>query len=104
MALVKKNSKTDNICKVTFSLPAQSAGDAKEVHIAGDFNAWDTADSAYKLTKKKDDSWSLTLDLEKGREYQFRYLVNGNRWENDWAADKYVPAPNTHEENSVVIL
>ena len=104
MALVKKNSKTGNICKVTFSLSAKSVGDAKEVHIAGDFNAWDTQGSAYKLTKKKDGSWSLTLDLEKGREYQFRYLLDGKRWENDWAADKYVPAPNTNEENSVVII
>ena len=24
---------------------------------------------------------------------QFRYLLDGSRWENDWAADKYIPAP-----------
>ena len=104
MALVKKNSKEGNICKVTFSLPAEAGGDAKDVRIAGDFNAWDASDGAYKLSQKKNGDWSVTLDLEKGREYQFRYLLDGVRWENDWAADKYVPAPNTHEENSVVIL
>jgi 1,4-alpha-glucan branching enzyme len=104
MALVKKNSKTKNIRKVTFSVPAESAGGAKEVRVVGDFNAWNIADDACKLTKKKDGSWSLTLDLETGREYQFRYLLDGTRWENDWAADKYVPAPNTIEDNSVVVL
>ena len=104
MALVKKNSKTKNMCKVTFSVSAEAAGGAKDVRVAGEFNAWGTADDTYKLTKKKDGSWSLTLDLKKGREYQFRYLIDGNRWENDWAADKYVPAPNTNEDNSVVIL
>jgi 1,4-alpha-glucan branching enzyme len=104
MALVKKNSKTGNICKVTFNLAAKAVKGVKDARIAGDFNEWDTTDAAYKMTKKKDGSYSITLDLEKGREYQFRYLFDKTRWENDWAADKYVPAPNTNEENSVVIV
>ena len=104
MAIVKKNSKTGNICRVTFSLPAEATGGAQDVRIVGDFNFWDTHDDAYKMTRKKDGEWSISLDLEKGMEYQFRYLIDGKKWENDWAADKYVPAPNTYEENSVVIL
>jgi hypothetical protein len=31
------------------------------------------------------------LELEPGREYQFRYLINGEHWWNDWNADDYVP-------------
>jgi 1,4-alpha-glucan branching enzyme len=103
MALIKKNLKAGNACNVTFSLPSQAANGAKEVCIAGDFNKWNVKDPAYKLKKKADGSFSITLKLEQGREYQFRYLIDKNHWENDWAADKYVPAPNSHEENSVVI-
>lgn len=103
MALVKKNLKTGNVCNVTFSLPSQAANGAKEVRIAGDFNKWDVKDPAYKLKARGDGSFSITLKLEQGREYQFRYLIDKKHWENDWAADKYVPAPNTNEENSVVI-
>ena len=40
--------------------------------------------------------------LPKGNEYQFRYLVNGRDWHNDWHADKYVP--NKYgSDNSVVV-
>ena len=41
----------------------------------------------------KDGSFSAKLELDAGREYQFRYLIDGSRWENDWKADKYIPAP-----------
>ncbi|MDR1315488.1 MAG: isoamylase early set domain-containing protein [Spirochaetales bacterium] len=103
MALVKKNLKTGNVCNVTFSLPSQAVNGAKEVCIAGDFNKWSTKDPAYKLKKKADGSFFITLKLEQGREYQFRYLINKKQWENDWMADKYVPAPTSLEENSVVV-
>jgi hypothetical protein len=41
--------------------------------------------------------------LEPGHDYQFRYLVDGETWLNDPAADKYVPNP-FGSENSVVIV
>ena len=33
--------------------------------------------------------WLLTVTLAPGT-YRFRYLLDGQRWENDWAADDYV--------------
>ncbi|MEZ4670286.1 MAG: isoamylase early set domain-containing protein [Anaerolineae bacterium] len=54
------------------------------------------------MKKQKDGSFSLSLDLEKGREYQYRYLVNGTEWHNDWNADKYTANPFSGD-NSVVI-
>jgi hypothetical protein len=33
----------------------------------------------------------VTVDLAAGRAYRFRYLLDGQRWDNDWAADAYVP-------------
>ena len=32
----------------------------------------------------------MTVDLDAGRAYRFRYLLDGQRWDNDWAADAYV--------------
>jgi hypothetical protein len=29
--------------------------------------------------------------LDAGRAYRFRYLLDDQRWENDWAADAYLP-------------
>ena len=29
--------------------------------------------------------------------------MDGKRWENDWKADKYIPAPFSNTDNSVVI-
>jgi 1,4-alpha-glucan branching enzyme len=102
MALTKKKDPNADRIKVTFSLPAQAVQGAKTVQLAGDFNSWNTTDPAGTMKKNKDGSYSVTLALEKGSEYQFRYLLDGVRWENDWEADTYVRAPHSHEDNSVV--
>jgi hypothetical protein len=41
------------------------------------------------MVKRKDGRWSTTLSLESGKEYRFRYLLDGKNWENDWNADRY---------------
>jgi len=84
-------------------LPFDAAVGAKKVALAGDFNAWNTADTLLKKNYKKR-VFSATLELEQGREYQFKYLIDDSRWENDWAADSYAPAPVGGTENSVVIV
>ena len=38
----------------------------------------------------KNGKFTTTLELENGRDYRFRYLVDENYWMNDWHADKYV--------------
>ena len=73
---------------------------AEAVHLVGDFNDWN--ESATPMKKLKSGRFMVTLELEKGREYQFRYPVNGTEWHNDWHADKYVPNP-FRGDNSVVI-
>jgi hypothetical protein len=74
-------------CKVTFRLPQAAAMGAQDVVIAGDFNNWDTA--ASPMTRLKNGDFKITLDLDAGMEYRFRYLIDGTRWENDWSADRY---------------
>ena len=34
---------------------------------------------------------SVTLDLDAGRTYAYRFWIDGDRWENDWRADAYAP-------------
>jgi CHAD domain-containing protein len=83
---------------VTFTLPAAVA--ALTVAICGEWNNW----SPYlDVMERVDEGFRLTLGLEVGRRYRYRYLLDGNRWENDWGADAYVP--NGHgSEDSVVDL
>ena len=86
-------------CKVTFELPEGIEG-ADDVYLVGDFNDWD--ERATKMEKKRGNRFTITLDLEPEREYQYRYLVNGKEWHNDWEADKYAPNPFSGD-NSVVM-
>ncbi len=84
--LKKKFFKTKPTCQVTFHLPEDV--EAKEANLVGEFNAWDATATPMKKVKGV---WKTTLELEKDREYQFRYVVDGGEWYNDEAADNYVP-------------
>ena len=94
--LKKKFFKTKPTCQVTFVLPVGIA--AEKASVVGDFNNWDENVDRMKKIKRV---WKTTIELEKGHEFQFRYLVNGTEWHNDDAADRYVPN-NIDGDNSVV--
>ncbi len=53
------------------------------------------------MQRVDDGTWSLTLDLESGRDYQYRYRTSDDVWHNDPAADAYAPNPHG-SDNSVV--
>ena len=73
--------------QVTFELPSSIW--AERVNLVGDFNQWST-DSHEMRQSGADGSWRITLELPAGHEYQFRYLINGDDWHNDWHADRYI--------------
>lgn len=102
MSLKKQFLKSKSVCKVTFRVPATAAKDANSITIVGDFNNWDIY--ATPMKKLKDGSFSAVVELETGRDYQFRYLLDETSWENDWEADRYVPSPYGNAENSVVAV
>jgi 1,4-alpha-glucan branching enzyme len=79
-------AKRSNTCKVTFELPPEITGSS--VALVGDFNDW--SPDATTMTRRKDGRFSTTLSLKTGRQYRYRFLIDGDRWENDWAADAYV--------------
>jgi 1,4-alpha-glucan branching enzyme len=102
MSIKKQYLKSKPVCKVTFRLPEDAAGAAGSANIVGEFNGWNIY--ATPMKRLKNGSFVLTLDLEPDREYQFRYLLDDETWENDGEADKYVPHPYGDGENSVVVL
>jgi len=55
-----------------------------------------------RYTPSKGGVFRVTLELDSGREYQFRYLVNGQHWCNHWHADAYVPG-GLGQDNCVVV-
>lgn len=102
MSLKKQFLKSKPECKVTFTLSKKAIGKAKNVMLVGEFNNW--SETATPMKKAKDGSVSVSLNLPTGREYQYRYLLDGKNWENDWQADKYTPSGIPGIENSVVAL
>ncbi len=102
MSIEKKYLKSKPVCKVKFIAPAELTAAAKSVTLAGDFNEWNMAET--KLRKQKTGMYATTINLEVGQEYQYRYVIDGERWENDYVADKYVPSNISTEENSVVVV
>jgi 1,4-alpha-glucan branching enzyme len=94
----KKYLEKNKSCKVTFILP--SAIEAHSAAVVGEFNDWDN--QATPMQQDKDGLWKAEIKLEAGREYEFRYHVNGEEWHNDWDADRYVMHPYGGE-NSVVV-
>ena len=102
MSIEKKLLKAKPVCKVKFSLSGDQYKSASSILLVGDFNNWQLGETPLKLTKTTG-AWSVSLDLETGKDYQFRYLIDGTNWENDPQADKFVPS-GLGSENSVLAL
>lgn len=102
MSLKKQYLKTKPSCKVTFSLPEGAAVNAKSVSLVGDFNEWSPDTNPMK--KNRNGSFSVTVELETGKSYHYRYLIDSSHWENDWEADAYVPTEFGDSENSIVVV
>ncbi len=99
--MLKKNYKeTDQkkVCHVTFKLPANV--NASSAHLLGEFNDWDP--TIHPMKRLKDGGFSVSLTLSPGI-YRFRYLLDGERWENDWEADSYMPNEYGSEDSVVEI-
>jgi 1,4-alpha-glucan branching enzyme len=75
-------------CRATLALPNFMS--AVDVSLVGDFNGWQR--KATPLTQDRKGHWTVTVDLDIGRAYQMRYLVDES-WLNDPSADAYVSNP-----------
>lgn len=100
-SLKKRYLKSGKTCKVTFRLPKAAVKDGKKVNLVGDFNNWNIRSTP--LNKLKNGEFKLDLNLDTGKEYKYKYLIDGEHWENDWNADKYVPNGFGGDDSVVVI-
>jgi 1,4-alpha-glucan branching enzyme len=73
------------LVEVVFAIPDAAAGEAA---LVGEFNGWSPTANPMQ---HEDGGFVATVTLQRGRRYRFRYLLDGSRWENDWAADGYEP-------------
>ncbi len=85
--------------RVTFSMPKIEG--VKQLFLVGDFNNWSVSETP--LTRAADETWSVALTLDSGRQYEYRYFADNQVWHNDWAADAYV-TNSFGSENSVLNL
>ncbi|MEZ5042365.1 MAG: isoamylase early set domain-containing protein [Saprospiraceae bacterium] len=100
--MIKKQFlKSKPVCKATFSFPVEAAPEATTIAIVGEFNNWNVEKAIPMKIQKKDGIFKAIVELESGKEYQFRYLIDGQTWENDLQADGYAPTP-FGVENSVI--
>ncbi|HEX6385684.1 MAG TPA: isoamylase early set domain-containing protein [Anaerolineae bacterium] len=98
--MIKKTyTKTGNSCRITFKLPPEV--NAESAALVGEFNEWDS--EANPMKKLKDGSFSTTISLPAGATYRFRYLLDGEKWENDWEADRYAPNQYGGEDSIVEV-
>jgi 1,4-alpha-glucan branching enzyme len=97
--IIKKKGRAPDKKLVTFRVPGSVI--AESVHVVGDFNDWNR--HSHPLRREHEDgTWELTIELEEGQ-YQFRYLVDGKSWQNEWHADRYVPNPFGGENSMIEV-
>lgn len=89
---------------VTFNYNVVTSNLVHSVVVLGDFNEW-SMENGYVLTPNKNGDFEGKFKIPAGRDYHFRYLVNGNRWANEKDADRFESSPlHPHIDNSVLCL
>ena len=81
-----KSRGTKGKAGVTFTVDPRAG--ARTAAVCGEWNDWSAG--ADVMHRDAEGGFSLTVGLRTGRAYRFRYLLDGQRWDNDWAADAYV--------------
>ena len=83
---------------VTFTLPRSTRSEV--IFLVGDFNGWNP--TSHPFRRDHVGRWTLTLDLELRRAYQFRYLRDDEEWMHDAQADAFVF--NHHGSDNFVVV
>lgn len=100
MSLKKSFSSDGKKCTVVFTINPQATNNAEKAFLVGDFNSWN--ETASPMKKNPDGSFTLKKQLPTNKEFQFRYLLDGKTWINDWKADKYIRSEFANDDNCVV--
>ena len=95
--MLKKTLRKDGTILVCFY--TQALPDAETVYLVGSFDDWDT--SAHPMQRLKDGRFMARRIFEPGASHEYRYLIDGEQWLNDWEADRYLP--NIHGSDNCVV-
>jgi 1,4-alpha-glucan branching enzyme len=83
--IYRKPSQHGNKVIVRFEIPGAIWAD--RINLVGDFNSWDRHNLPFRLGREE--NWCVELELDRGVEYRFRYLINGDYWGHEWHADRH---------------
>ena len=89
--MLNKVTLENGMVRVSFHVSHEIWADS--IALVGDFNDWNTG-IQFLCQSRDDEDWHCSLELEAGRSYRFRYLVNSQEWMDDDQADAY--EPNTY--------
>lgn len=96
VTIQKLTKRKDGKVRVTFAMPAIDGCGC--LYLVGRFNDWN--ESVYRMQCSDDGTWSLTLELEPRRKFQYHYRTSDGTWLDDYSA---LPARNPFgSENSLV--
>jgi 1,4-alpha-glucan branching enzyme len=101
MSIKKQFNEKRQVCKVTFTMTNEFVNSANRINLTGDFNNWDI--ESIPMKKNKSGAFSASVDLKQGKDYEFRYIIDGKDWLNEPDADMFV-ANVFLGENSVVVV
>ncbi|CAN5640578.1 hypothetical protein BH10CHL1_BH10CHL1_10260 [soil metagenome] len=86
------------MARVTFRVPDGLWASA--LYLVGDFNDWHN--TSHPFGQDGTGGWTITVTLEIGRAYQFRYRCEADHWLNDPHADAYVY--NTYGSDNFIVV
>ena len=95
----KSYSEKGDQCFVTFTIPDE--WNAQAAVLVGEFNEWNPG--ASKMTRTEKNGLGITMTLETGKTYRFRYLLDEMRWENDPQSDGYMSNVFGTEDSIVIV-
>lgn len=102
MSIKKQFFKTKDTAKINFKVSKAQADGAKQIAIVGSFNDWNPKADVMKTLK--DGSFSHSIELPIGTNYEFRYLADNSRWFNEEEADTLAETSFKDAQNSVIVL
>jgi 1,4-alpha-glucan branching enzyme len=91
--MIKKSADKNGKVKVTFSQPYSEG--QPQVSVVGDFNDWN--ETSHRLAKRSNGTCSVSVTLDEGQRYRFRYYRADGSWYNDEAADAYEASEHSSE-------
>jgi hypothetical protein len=83
---------------VVFSLPAETRAD--RVALCGEFNDWSL--ESISLARGDDRAWRVTVPLAPGT-YRYKFLLDGETWENGTDADRYEENAYGTQDSVIVV-